>query len=42
MPFVNGTRKSSLPRRLAQQELEFEAKRKARKSVGKILELCRV
>ena len=41
IPVVKGARESSLTERLAQQELEFEAKKKARKSVGKILELCK-
>lgn len=41
IPFVKGARESSLTERLAQQELELEAKKKARKSVGEILELCK-
>ena len=41
IPFVKGARESSLTERLAQQELEFEAKKKARKSVGEIHELCK-
>lgn len=40
IPFVKGDQELSLTERLGQQELEAEAKKAGKKSVGIILELC--